>query len=113
MILSEEDLARIKSIESGDFYFVADDGHYQLRTQEIETAKGKPCYFLKDNLCSIFDNRPEGCRLYPGFWDGAHVGLDDDYCPHTDDFQLPMATKDAVRRLWAKLETEREGRVGP
>jgi Fe-S-cluster containining protein len=26
---------------------------------------GKPCPFLKGNLCSIYEARPETCRLYP------------------------------------------------
>jgi uncharacterized protein len=35
-----------------------EDGDYYIKTSP-------PCPFLKDNLCSIYDVRPEKCRGYP------------------------------------------------
>jgi Fe-S-cluster containining protein len=37
---------------------------------------GKPCPFLKGNLCSIYEARPEVCRLYPAvaIYDSAVTG---------------------------------------
>jgi Fe-S-cluster containining protein len=29
--------------------------------------KIKPCVFLRGNLCSIYDQRPDACRRYPQF----------------------------------------------
>ncbi|MCX7744046.1 MAG: YkgJ family cysteine cluster protein [Flavobacteriales bacterium] len=31
----------------------------------VQFMKGKPCIFLKENLCSIYNNRPGSCRDYP------------------------------------------------
>lgn len=84
------------------------DGYLQLRTQD---APSKPCYFLQDGLCSVYNVRPEGCRLYPAVTDGETVFLDAEHCPHTTEFPLPRATQDAVLRLAARLETERDARL--
>lgn len=123
MILTEADLARLVALRPGeDFWFEADDGYLQLRTRDgpgAEPGAGRPCWFLgADGRCTVHEERPEGCRLYPAVWDEGldAAGLDEDYCPHTDGFLLPRATQDAVRRLADRLEAERgtrlEGRSG-
>lgn len=83
------------------------DGYVQLRTQD---APGNPCFFLENGRCSVYDDRPEGCRLYPAVTDGETVFLDAEHCPHTAEFPLPRATQDAVLRLAARLEQERAKR---
>ncbi len=124
MLLTDADVSRIGPPHPGmDFFFQADDGYLQLRTRDGPAASGshaapgatpRPCVFLAPaGFCTIHAIRPEGCRLYPAVWDDALRGaeLDADYCPHTDGFALPVATVDAVRRLAAKLEQERLGRL--
>jgi Fe-S-cluster containining protein len=45
----------------------------QFRSRFLEEApekegpvfKNRPCSFLHDNLCTVYDHRPEGCRSYP------------------------------------------------
>lgn len=27
--------------------------------------RGRPCVFLDGNLCSVYEHRPDGCRIYP------------------------------------------------
>lgn len=118
MILTEDDVARIAAARPGeDFWFLADDGYLQLRSRDGPAARGgegKPCIFLSpDGACTIHDVRPEGCRLYPAVWadDLRDAELDDIYCPHTSGFLLPVATKDAARRLSVRLHDERERRT--
>src|ERR1051325_3675057 len=113
MLLTEADLARLTAARPGEnFWFKADDGHLQLRTRDGPPAAGgagKPCWFLRgDGLCSVHDDRPEGCRLYPAFWadEVRAAELDADYCPHTDGVLLPQATADAVHRLAQRLHAE-------
>ena len=43
----------------------------------ILALKSYPCYFLKDNKCSIYPNAPLICRLYPFSPDGKVRGM----CP--------------------------------
>lgn len=102
MLLTNDDAARLAS----EGYFET-DGYLQLRTQD---AEGSPCFFLRDGLCSVYESRPEGCRLYPAVTDGEKVFLDNEHCPHTTEFKLPRATQDAVLRLGTKLEAERAER---
>lgn len=39
--------------------------------------KGRPCHFLAGNLCSIYQQRPESCRLYPVFTPDFRWTLED------------------------------------
>ncbi len=124
MILTEADLARLRAARpDDDFWFEADDGFLQLRTRDAPPARGshaapgatpRPCIFLDPaGRCSVWADRPEGCRLYPAAWDEGlrQAALDADYCPHTEDFRLPRAVGDAVRRLGDRLEAERRARL--
>ena len=120
MVLTEADIARIRLARPGvDFYFEADDGLLQLRT--VTTADVSPeqgrnplaCIFLAPNgSCSIHEDRPAGCRLYPAIWDAdaRKAILDTVYCPHTDGFVLAPSTSDALKRLVSRLEAERRAR---
>ncbi|MGB0652438.1 MAG: YkgJ family cysteine cluster protein [Thermoplasmatota archaeon] len=119
MLLTEADLARLREArpELGDsFWFQADDGYLQLRTRDGPPARGgdgRPCIFLgADGRCTVYDGRPEGCRSFPAIWDEGlrEAVLDEDYCPHTDEFTLPRAAGDATRRLVARLHDERDAR---
>ncbi|MBS3068449.1 YkgJ family cysteine cluster protein [Candidatus Micrarchaeota archaeon] len=37
----------------------------KLRYEYVLALKSHPCYFLKDNLCTIHEFAPLGCRVYP------------------------------------------------
>lgn len=111
MLLTEADLTRLQAARPGeDFWFQADDGFLQLQTREAHGPK--PCWFLVDGRCSVWADRPEGCRLYPAIWDDGlrRATLDADYCPHTDGFRLPRSMDDATRRLANRLMAERDAR---
>jgi Fe-S-cluster containining protein len=51
--------------------FPKDTGFYFYKTI---LEPGSPCPFLKDNLCSIHDTKPTGCRGFP-------YGVDEVECP--------------------------------
>ena len=59
MTLTEADVARLEAAGHRDFCFVNDDHDLQLLNVEGH------CLFLVDRRCSVRDDRPEGCRLYP------------------------------------------------
>jgi len=118
MILTDADLARLRAARPDeDFWFLADDEYLQLRTRDGPPAaggEGRPCWFLEPTgRCGVWADRPEGCRLYPAFYDETirEAALDLDYCPHTEDFRLPRAVHDAVRRLGQRLQAERDHRT--
>ena len=126
MLLTDSDVRRISAALAvrqpagsapTDWHFRADDGFLQLRTRDGPPARGspggRPCVLLGDDgRCTVWDVRPEGCRLYPAIWDEGlrEAVLDEDYCPHTDGFRLPRSLHDATRRLAARLHAERDAR---
>lgn len=68
MLLTQEDLDRIKklgyNVEEFTLHTKMTDGFYQLKN--VESIPGMICFFLSDNgKCTIYENRPHGCRLYP------------------------------------------------
>jgi Fe-S-cluster containining protein len=70
---SEEDIDRLSRRLGVDRQkFIADylektepggDNPWQTRT--------RPCPFLKDNLCSVYEDRPDNCRGYPYLYEPA------------------------------------------
>jgi len=62
-LIEEKDIERlshrlgITSQELIDTYTEKDEGEYYL--------KSLPCFFLKDKICSIYDDRPHECMSYP------------------------------------------------
>jgi Fe-S-cluster containining protein len=76
------EIARFLSLsieEALDKYYgaIQEDG-----TRASEDHKRTPCPFItkdnSNNICSIYDVRPEGCRLYPLDTDGGRQGVE---CP--------------------------------
>lgn len=56
------------------------------KEDEWGVFKSKPCVFLKDKLCSVYDHRPEACRTYPEFtpdfrWQIEHILAGVGSCP--------------------------------
>ena len=107
MPLSYDDVDRISGLGYEPHFFVQRSrGWLQLRNR-----KGK-CVFHDGTGCIIYDNRPEGCRLYPVIFnkefDSAVV---DEECLHQDCFKL---SDDCMKKLYAlvsKIEHERDERV--
>lgn len=95
MPLSKEDIERITNLGYSEFYVEA-EGERRLRNKE------GLCWFLSNGKCRIYENRPEGCRLYPLilYEEENTVGLDSD-CPHHDGFDL---SEDAITKLLELVE---------
>lgn len=119
MLLTDADVARL-SAQWPDlpFWREADDGYLELQIRPgnpVAGHIGQPCIFLDaKGLCTTFESRPEGCRLYPGLWDDVLglARLDDEHCPHTDGFRMTLGTGQAIRDLAARLHAERDHRMG-
>lgn len=64
MPLTDEDLKRLEKLgfKRADFTIEV-DGETRLKNM------AKQCFFLKDGRCSIYEARPEGCRIYPLVYD--------------------------------------------
>ena len=82
MTLTVEDVERISGLGITDFYDYK-GGYLQLRNVHGH------CIFLDRNLCSIQENKPAGCRLYPLILDvDTGEAFLHEFCPHTEEFEF-------------------------
>jgi hypothetical protein len=107
MPLSKEDIERIKRLGFDYDYFVVNrDSWLQLKN-----CDGR-CVFNDGKQCLIYENRPEGCKLYPIIYDEDEncATLDED-CPHRDEFKISEVELEMVSFLVTKLKNERIQRM--
>jgi Fe-S-cluster containining protein len=104
MTLTEADVARLEAAGYEDFYFVNDDHDLQLLNVDGH------CIFLVEGRCSVHDDRPEGCRLYPLILDLSvdRVVLDA-VCPWADEFTFTQDDEVQLRR--SVVDEGRESRI--
>ena len=112
MPLREADAARLAARGHDPARFARrDDGWLLLRNEA-----GR-CVFLRDDRCSVYEDRPEGCRLYPLVYEEDAGPALDELCPWRDDFAAHGRDPQARRRLDAlvrALVRERAARLrGP
>ncbi|MHA1418021.1 MAG: YkgJ family cysteine cluster protein [Candidatus Heimdallarchaeaceae archaeon] len=109
MTLSEEDITRIEVLGYKIEEFLEEkDGFMSLRNIDNH------CVFLKNEECSIYENRPQGCRFYPLIYDfNFEDFVIDNLCEHHDDFDLEIYRPlfDAVQVFVYNLISERETRM--
>ena len=102
MPLSSSDIVRIEGLGfSDDFFIVKENGNRSLKN-----LSGR-CVFHNGQRCTIYNDRPEGCQLYPVILD-EDVGeaVLDSYCPYHDNFQLTPSISREVIELVQKLDVE-------
>ena len=109
-LVSEADVRRLEGAghRREDFVVVGADGLAGLRN--VTGGDGRErCVFLKDDRCSVYADRPEGCRAYPlTLAEGSLRVMRDPDCPWRQEFPLDPA---AGRRLRVLVATVlREGR---
>jgi hypothetical protein len=83
MPLTRLDIKRICDLgyQESEFVILV-EGEKRIRNVQDE------CYFLKQNRCTIYPDRPVGCRIYPlVFYEERGRAVIDTDCPHHDKFQ--------------------------
>lgn len=106
MILSNADIERIKELGFDTKFFVSENrGCLQLKNNN-----GR-CVFHDSISCSIYEHRPEGCKLYPIIYDkDKNCAVFDENCPHRHRFKRSNNTKQQLYNLISKLEAEKAQR---
>jgi len=102
MILTDDDVERLKRLGfEKNFFLIEDDGLLRLKNES-----GR-CVFLKDYGCTIYEYRPEGCRLYPLIYDPYKKQFVMDYlCPFNFEFKISKEDLDVAKKLIKMLEVE-------
>ncbi len=106
MPLSEKDITRISKLGFKiDEFLEEQDGFMVLRNIDSK------CFFLKNGLCIIYENRPEGCRYYPLIYDlEKDEFVIDNLCMHYQDFNpsIYQPLHDPIRYFIYMLLSEKE-----
>jgi uncharacterized protein len=104
MLLLDDDVKRIVGLgfEESDFA-ISSDGFKMLRN----SSKGR-CVFHDGKQCTIYANRPVGCRLYPlVFNENLNRPVKDRLCPFRAEFAASSEDKQKLREVYQKLMDER------
>lgn len=106
MPLREADVARLRAEGHDPARFAReDDGWLVLRNQR------GACVFLRAGQCSVYDARPEGCRLYPLVWEEDAGPALDELCPWRDEFTFAPQHRRRLDALVRTLTRERLARL--
>ena len=109
MALSEKDITRIEDLGYQISDFLEEKDGFMI----LKNIEGH-CFFLKEKLCDIYEDRPQGCRFYPLIYD---LEIDDfvvdNLCIHHEDFdpEIYKPLFDPIRTFVYTLIGEREIRV--
>jgi hypothetical protein len=109
MPLRLADVARLAARGHAVRDFAREDGGWLVLANE-----GGACVFLRDGRCSVYDDRPEGCRLYPLVYEEDAGPAMDELCPWRNEFAQGVQERrrlDALVRVLVRERAERlEGR---
>jgi len=83
----------IEVYENFKIYFAKIEGSFTPIMQLAEVDSG--CKYFKDSICTIYDKRPPGCRLYPisPYFDDILVDLS---CKAVGNQGIFLASKDKI-----------------
>ncbi len=104
MPLSQDDVRRLERLgyRKEDFSIVV-GGIRRLRN-----VSGR-CFFLSpDGRCTVYSERPEGCRLYPAVLNPETMEAEvDGVCPKAGEVVIEREIKRALIALYRKIYTEK------
>ena len=105
MTLTADDVDRLTERGHRGFFRENVEGRLQLLNR-----RGR-CVFLRGSECAVYDDRPEGCRLYPLILDrDIDRAATDDFCPHAGEFHFGPDDEKRLRNSVATEDAEAEGR---
>ena len=107
MLLSNTDIKQIKSLGfSNNFFVDTFDGWLQLKNRD-----GR-CIFHNGIKCLIYEDRPEGCRLYPIIFDNDNnCAILDEECPYRTKFLITQSLRKKLFHLVSRIVSERSQRI--
>ena len=103
MILSNNDIEKIQKIGYTKNFFVRKkDGWMKLKN------KNGRCVFHNGKICIIYNQRPEGCRLYPLIFNiELKSAVIDNFCPYGNNFSLKLEDSKKLYDLLKQINSEK------
>jgi hypothetical protein len=106
MLLSYHDIKKIQK-RGIDLIFFIEDSNGWLR---LKNSHGR-CVFHNGNTCTIYEDKPQGCTLYPVVYDTDNQrAILDEECPQKHCFPLKKSIVHQLHALVTTLEHERNQR---
>jgi Fe-S-cluster containining protein len=103
MILSIDDIKNIENLGFKKNFFVLQKEGWML----LKNNKGR-CVFHDDIKCTIYNNRPIGCKLYPVIYDkDKNCAILDKDCPYRTCFKISSSIISKLFLTVKKLEYEK------
>jgi Fe-S-cluster containining protein len=106
MILSSDDIKKIENLGfKKDFFVVQKEGWLMLKNHN-----GR-CVFHDGIKCTIYENRPIGCKFYPVIFDkDESCAVFDKDCPYSNCFKISSSIINELYAVVKKVENERSKR---
>lgn len=109
MLLSNSDIQKIESIGYDRNFF----SRSKKKWLKLKNKNGR-CVFHNGKICLIYENRPEGCKLYPLIFDNIHKrAIVDEECPFQDYFRFSKKNVNQLYMLVTQIIEERKNRKKP
>ena len=106
MLLSNRDIKKIEQLGYNRHYFTKSKKGWL----KIKNKDGK-CVFHNGKICTIYDNRPEGCMLYPLIFNKENKSaVVDEDCPYENCFRFNEKSINQLSMLVTKIINERKTR---
>jgi len=104
MLLSNNDIQRIENIGYNRNFFVkTKKGMLKLKNKDGH------CVFHNGKICLIYENRPEGCKLYPLIFNKEQKSaIVDEECPYQDNFRYNKKSVNQLYNLVTQIINERK-----
>lgn len=75
----------------------------------LKNSRAGRCVFHDGKQCTIYENRPAGCKLYPVIFDeDVGAAVKDGLCPFQQEFLATPRTKNELTKVYLKIIEERE-----
>lgn len=109
MLLLDEDLQRISGLGYNlDFFSSKTSEDFKI----LKNSKEGRCVFHDGTNCTIYENRPAGCKLYPIVFNEDSMSAVKDYsCPFRDEFPLSRNANKQLSNIYPQLLRERMNRL--
>jgi len=108
MLLLDEDVKRIAGLGYKEQFFAAGSESFKV----LRNSRAGRCVFHDGEGCSIYEDRPQGCKLYPIiFSEDSMSAVKDDLCPYRNEFSLSERAERELSDVYMKLMNERLGRI--
>lgn len=106
MPLSLADIKRLKSLGYKTSEFMT----MTYGERRLRNVAGK-CYFLTDNGCKVYSDRPKGCKFYPLVVDSEGQARIDKQCKHHQNHNIKPGNPTKLHIYLKLLKRERRREI--